>query len=130
MNKNFIIEQCRRLDIIHREESEEIKQENDSNCKWILVHNEGHKELIDKFQKLLKDTDVNDKKVARKWLKKNITKSNKIIKNLDKKYNKFFNDEIMNDEDERIYNFNDGICCIAYTLLNIIDRRRYITKIK
>ncbi|KYH30436.1 hypothetical protein CLTEP_26720 [Clostridium tepidiprofundi DSM 19306] len=70
-----------------------------------------------------------DKKVAKRWLKKNIKKSNDIIKRLDEKYNRFVNDEIMNEEDEKIYNFNDGICCIAYTLLNIIDKRRYISKL-
>ncbi|WP_027625733.1 hypothetical protein [Clostridium lundense] len=128
MNNKFIIEQCRRLDVIYREESEELKQENCLNSKWMLVHNEGHKDLIDKFQKFLKDTDINDKKVARKWLRKNITKSNEIIKKLDEKYNKFVNDEIMSEKDERIYSFNDGVCCIAYTLLNIIDRKRYISK--
>lgn len=128
MNKRFIIEQCRRLDIIHREESKKIKQENDLNCKWILIHNEGHKELIDKFEELINDKDINDKKVINKWLKKHIRKSNNIIKSLDEKYNQFTNDEIMNEKDKRIYNFNDGICCIAYTLLNIIGGRRYISK--
>ncbi|KYH28265.1 hypothetical protein CLTEP_27630 [Clostridium tepidiprofundi DSM 19306] len=60
MNKKFIIEQCRRLDVMHREESEEVKQENDLNSKWILIHNEGHKELINKFENFLKDTDCKD----------------------------------------------------------------------
>lgn len=130
MNKKFIMEQCRRLDVIHTQESEQTEKENNSNCDWILIHNEGHKEVINKFKNFLKDTNVNDKKVARKWLKKSIKKSNNIIKSLDEKYNNFDNNEIMNEEDERIYNFNDGICCIAYTLINIIDGRRYISKLK
>ncbi|AWZ48593.1 transporter [Clostridiaceae bacterium 14S0207] len=128
MNKRFIIEQCRRLDIIHREESKKIKQENDLNCKWILIHNEGHKELIDKFEEFINYKDINDKKVIKKWLKKHITKCNNIIKSLDEKYNYFNNYELMNEKDEEIYNFNDGICCIAYTLLNIISGKKYISK--
>ncbi|MGY0372308.1 transporter [Clostridium sp. JNZ J1-5] len=130
MNKKFIIEQCKRLDAIHREENEELKQENDPNCKWILIHNEGHKELIDRFEKFLEHTSTDDKRIAKKWLRKNIKKSNDIIKSLDEKYNRFANDEIMNEEDEKIYKLNDGICCIAYALINIIDRRRYISKLK
>lgn len=43
LNRDFIIEQCRRLEVIHRNESEEAKLENYSNCKWLLLHNEGHK---------------------------------------------------------------------------------------
>lgn len=129
MNNKFIIEQCRRLDVIHKEESEEIKQDNDLNCKWILMHNKGHKKLIDKFEKFLEDINVNNKKVAKKWLNKNITKSNKIVKTLDAKYNEFVNGEIMSDEDKRIYYLNDGICCIAYTLIKIIDGKRYISKL-
>ncbi|EPS50625.1 transporter [Clostridium botulinum CFSAN002367] len=63
-----------------------------------------------------------NKRLIKKWLKKNITKSNYIIKSLYEKYNRFVNVEIINEEDEKIYNFNDGICYIAYTVLNIIDR--------
>ncbi|MBU5592684.1 hypothetical protein KQI89_13060 [Clostridium sp. MSJ-4] len=48
----------------------------------------------------------------------------------DEKYNRFDNDEIMDKEDEKIYNLNDGICCISYILIDIIDRRRYISKLK
>ncbi|WP_218783497.1 hypothetical protein [Clostridium botulinum] len=62
------------------------------------------------------------KQENKKWLKKNITKSNDIIKSLDEKYNKFVSVEIINEENEKIYNSNDGICYIAYTFLNIIDR--------
>lgn len=36
----------------------------------------------------------------------------------------------MNQEDERIYHMNDGAICITYTLINIIDKRRYISKLK
>ncbi|MBY6757213.1 hypothetical protein HYH82_07780 [Clostridium botulinum] len=53
-----------------------------------------------------------------------------MLKRLDEKYNRFTNDEIMSEGNEKIYNFNDGICCIVYTLINIIDRRRYISKLK
>ncbi|WP_187291585.1 hypothetical protein [Clostridium novyi] len=45
------------------------------------------------------------------------------------KYNEFVNDEIMSDKDKRIYYLNHGICCIAYTLIKIIDGKRYISKL-
>lgn len=130
MNKKFIIRQCRRLDAIHIEESEELKQENNLNYKWILIHNEGHKELLYRFKRFLKDTNIDDKRIVKKWLRKNIKRSNNIIESLDEKYNRFDNDEIMDKEDEKIYNLNDGICCISYILIDIIDRRRYISKLK
>lgn len=130
LNRDFIIEQCRRLEVIHRDESEEAKQEDYLNCKWLLLHNEGHKELIDRFEKFIKDTACSDRKTARKWLKKNIAKSDDIIENLDVKYNRFVNDEVMNEADERTYDLNDGMCCIAYTLINIVDKKRYISKLK
>jgi hypothetical protein len=130
MNRNFLIEQCRRLEIIHKEESKEANQENYANCKWLLVHNEGHQYLIDKFKKFLEDTDCTDRKVARKWLKKNIKKSDDIIKDLDEKYNEFANDEVMSETDERTYSFNDGIWCIGLTLIEVINKERYISKLK
>ncbi|ARC85991.1 putative transporter [Clostridium argentinense CDC 2741] len=128
MNKNFIIEQCRRLEVIHQEESNKLKEEDELNNKWMLDHNDGHKELMSYFVSFLKNTDNIDISGAKKWLKKAIKKSNDIIKNLDEKYNHFSNDEAMNQEDERIYQMNDGVICIAYTLINIINKKRYISK--
>jgi len=61
-------------------------------------------------------------------VKESPKKSNDIIKNLDEKYNHFSNDEAMNQEDEKIYHINDGAICIAYTLTNIINKKRYISK--
>ena len=130
MNKKFIIEQCRRLDSIHRKESEEVELENDLDCKWILVHNQGHKDLIDRFEKFLGNTHSTDKKDYIKWLKKNMKEANNIIKSLDEKYNNFYNDEIMSEKDDVIYNLNVGIVCISNTLLDVIYKRRYISKIK
>ncbi|WP_315673280.1 transporter [Clostridium sp. 19966] len=130
LKKRFMIEQCRRLGIIHQEESEELKQEDELNSKWLIIHNDGHKELMNDFVKFLKSTDNEEKRVAKKWLKKSIKKSNDIIKKLDAKYNDFVNDEVMNQEDERIYHMNDGAICIAYTLINIIDKSKYISKLK
>ncbi|HCQ90771.1 MULTISPECIES: transporter [unclassified Clostridium] len=127
MNKNFIIEQCRRLEVIHQEESDKLKEE-ELNNKWIFIHNDGHKKMMDYFLSFLKSTDNIDKRVAKKWLKKAQKKSDDIIKNLDEKYNHFSNDEVMNQEDERIYHINDGAICIAYTLTNIINKKRYISK--
>ena len=128
MNKKFIKEQCRRLKVIHRNESEEVIEENDLDDKWILVHNEGHEELINKLNGYL-EFILNNKRDTKRWLRKNIKKSNNIIKNLNKKYNNFVNDEVMNEEDEKIYDFNDGICCMGYTLINIIDGKMYISKL-
>lgn len=128
MNKKFIIEQCRRLEVIHQEESNILKEEDELNNKWMLDHNDGHKELMSHFVSFLKDTDSIDIRGTKKWLKKAIKKSNDIIKNLDEKYNHFSNDEAMNQEDERIYQMNDGVICIAYTLIDIINKKRYISK--
>ncbi len=130
LNKRFVIEQCRRLEAIHQEESDELKQEDEVNSKWLIIHNDGHKELISDFVNFLKSTDNEDKRVVKKWLNKSIEKSNNIIKKLDARYNNFANDEVMNQEDERIYHMNDGAICIAYTLINIIDKRKYISKLK
>jgi hypothetical protein len=128
LNKNFIIEQCRRLEVIHQEESNILKEEDELNNKWMLAHNDGHKELMSYFVSFLKNTDNRDIRGAKKWLKKAIKKSNDIIKNLDEKYNHFSSDEVMDQEDERIYHMNDGIICIAHTLINIISKKRYISK--
>lgn len=130
LNKRFMIEQCRRLEVIHQEENDELKQEDELNSKWLIIHNDGHKEFMNDFVKFLKSTDNEDKRVAKKWIKKSIKKSNDIIKKLDEKYNRFTNDEVMKQEDERIYHMNNGAICIAYTLINIIDKRRYISKLK
>lgn len=65
----------------------------------------------------------------KKWLKKTIRLSNDVISDLDKKYNNFKNDEDMSKEDEEVYHRNDGVLCIAYTLINIIDKKRYIAKL-
>ncbi|QAA32765.1 transporter [Clostridium manihotivorum] len=128
MNKNFLIEQCRRLDVIHQKESYELTQEG-LDTKWLLVHNNGHKQLIDEFVNLLEETEETDRKVLKKWLKKIIRLSNEVISDLDKKYNNFKNDEDMSKEDEEVYHRNDGVLCIAYTLINIIDKKRYIAKL-
>lgn len=69
MNKNFIIEQCRRLEVIHQEESDKLKEE-ELNNKWIFIHNDGHKKMMDYFVSFLKNADNIDKRVAKKWLKK------------------------------------------------------------
>lgn len=123
-----MIEQCRRLEVIHQDENEELKQEDELNSKWLIIHNDGHKELMDDFVDFLKSIDNKDKRVAKKWLKKSIKRSNDIIEKLDVKYNDFANDEVMSQEDEIVYHMNDGAICIAYTLINIIDKRRYINK--
>ncbi|WP_291578483.1 transporter [Clostridium sp. UBA6640] len=128
MNKNYIIEQCRRLEVIHQEESNMLKEEDELNNKWMLDHNDGHKELMSYFVSFLKNTDNRDIRGAKKWLKKAIKKSNDIIKNLDEKHNHFSNDEVMDQEDERIYHMNDGVICIAYILIDIINKKRYISK--
>lgn len=105
-----------------------MKEEDELNNKWMLDHNDGHKELMSYFVSFLKNTDNIDIRGTKKWLKKAIKKSNNIIKNLDEKYNHFSNDEAMNQEDERIYQMNDGVICIAYTLIDIINKKRYISK--
>ena len=128
LNKKFIIEQCRRIEVIHQEESNELKEE--LNSKWMLIHNDGHRKIMDYFISFLNSVDSIDKRAAKKWLKKAKKKSNNIIKNLDERYNHFSNDEVMNQEDERIYYMNDGAICIAYTLIDIINKKRYISKIK
>ncbi|WP_461612489.1 hypothetical protein [Clostridium sp. Marseille-QA1073] len=68
MNKNFIIEQCRRLEVIHQEESDKLKKELGN--KWILIYNDRHKKMMDYFVNFLKSTDDIDKRAAKKWLKK------------------------------------------------------------
>lgn len=64
LNKRFVIEQFRRLEVIHQEESDELKQENEVNSKWLVIHNDGHKELISDFVNFLKSTDNEDKRVV------------------------------------------------------------------
>ncbi|WP_243190236.1 hypothetical protein [Clostridium faecium] len=75
MNKKFIIEQCRRIEVIHQEESNELKEE--LNSKWMLIHNDGHKKIMDYFISFLNSVDSIDKRAAKKWLKK--AKKNLII---------------------------------------------------
>ncbi|AEB76035.1 hypothetical protein [Clostridium botulinum] len=131
MTKKFIIEQCRRLKIAHRQESEEVERQNRKNEKWLIPHNKGHEELIDKFIEQFDgwDNDNLDKKLCKKWLRKNIKKANVIIKDISKKYNDFeSDDDILSKNDEKLYYINDGIDCMAKTLIMIINKKMYISK--
>lgn len=130
MNKKFLIEQCRRLDIIHQNESDELKQENEACNEWLIFHNEGHKKIISCFINFLESTEIRDKKVVKKWLKKQMKKSNEDIRVLDVKYSYFKNDEEMSKVDKKTYHMNDGANCIVQTLIYIIDGKRYISKLK
>lgn len=130
LNKKSLIEQCKRLVAIHEEESKEIKEEEQCGNEWVIIHNEGHNELINNFIDFLNKNNSNDKKVAKKWLRDNIKKSDKIINELEEKYNHFDNDEEMSPEDERTHFINDGSNCMAETLISIIDGKRYISKFK
>lgn len=128
MNKNFLIEQCRRLDVIHENESDELSQEG-KDTKWLIVHNSGHKRLIDEFLDYINNVEGINRQALKKWLRKRISQANQVIRKLDEKYNHFKHNEDMATEDEQIYYINDGITCIAYTLINIVDSKRYISKI-
>ena len=133
MKKSFILEQCRRIEVIHSEESEEAKANNE---KWLIVYNEGYKEVINDFKSLLKSTGSNmgigknEKQVLKKWLKKVIKQSHSNITELDKKYNYVNNIEEISEEDKINYNFNFGMDCMAYTLIDILDRKLYVNKLK
>lgn len=130
MNKTRLIKQCKRLLSIHAEESRELNQEEQLGNEWVIIHNEGHNELINNFIDFLNKDNLTDKKIAKRWLRNNIKKSDEIIHRLDEKYNYFQNDEEMSKDDDRTYFINDGVTCMAYTLMNIIDGKRYVSKLK
>ena len=68
------------------------------------------------------------KKDMRKWIKIQIRNSDKVINELDGKYNYFENDEEMSNEDNSSYSYNDGIKCSAMTVIAIINKKKYISK--
>lgn len=128
MNRRRLIEQCRRLVAVHEEEKNEVRQGAELGNEWLVVHNEGHNELINNFIDFLNNNKSANKKVAKKWLRDKVKKSDKVIDELEEKYDYFHNDEKMSPEDERIHFINDGSNCMAETLINIIDGKRYISK--
>ncbi|MEG0371397.1 MAG: transporter [Clostridium sp.] len=130
LNKKFIIEQCRNIQVMDKEESDKLRQEDEESNKPLIIHNDGHKKLIEDFMNFLNGTQNEDKKGVKKWLKKNIEKANNIVEKVDTKYNDFENDEVMNEEDEIIYYINEGVICMAYRLIDIIDKKSYVSKLK
>lgn len=130
MNKTRLIKQCKRLVSIHAEEGRELNQEEQLCNEWVIIHNEGHNELINNFIDFLNKDNLTDKKIAKRWLRNSIKKSDEIIHRLDEKYNYFQNDEEMSKDDDRTYFINDGVTCMAYTLMNIIDGKRYVSKLQ
>ena len=94
----------------------------------MINHNKGHEILIDDFLKYIETKNYIDKNDIRKWLRKRMELSYKIIKSLDLKYNMFNNDEEMNADDNYLYSVQDGIICESLTLKEIITRKRHISK--
>lgn len=127
MHKTFIIEQCKRYKYIHREESEDLRA--DENSQWVITHNKGHELLMDDFLAFIEGRSVFNRKANKKWLRKNIKRVNQLIEGLDEKYNYFENDEMMTEEDEEIYNINAGMACMAKSLIKTINKRAYISRL-
>lgn|GEM_PF-1086615 len=127
LKKKYLLEQCKRLKLIHTDET--IQYINDNN-EWWVNHNKGHEILIDDFINYIDKTNQLDKNEVKKWLRKKMAYSNKIIKSLDIKYNLFINDEEMNEEDNYTYSLQDGIICISLTILEIVNKKKYISKRK
>lgn len=125
LNKTKLLEQCRKARKIDTFENSLFNQEYDS---WWIDHNKGHELILEKLVKLLEVDKLPRKYDILKWLKKDITNSNKIIKNLDMKYNKFKNNEELNEQDSYIYSFNDGIVCEAILLISIVKGKTYLSK--
>ena len=125
MNKRYLLEQCNRLKAIDKDEDLLHKHENN---QWWLDHNLGHELILYVLVEYINDKEFLKKKELIKLLNREIRIANSIIKELDIKYNHFKNSEDMTPEDSYIYSSNDGICCEAMTLKDIIKRKRHISK--
>lgn len=125
MKKKYFLEQCKRLKSIHAEES--INFINDNN-EWWVNHNKGHELLINATIEYLEKSNQFNKNKIKKWLRMKLEESEKIINTLDIKYNLFINDEKMTREDSYTYSLQDGISCMSLTLLDIVNKRKYISK--
>lgn len=130
MKKTFLLEQCSRAKAITEDEMRLHKSNNDT---WWIDHQEGHIDFINELEEILiNHKEQIDRKEIRKYMRRRKRKSKDIIKNLDKKYNYFANDEEMTEEDNYVYSFNDGIGCMLQSFRGVIgydwyyDRGSYV----
>lgn len=125
LNKRYLLEQCKRLQFITKDENIFFENQND---EWWLNHNKGHEYICNEYIKFVESKKILTKKEIIKWMKGKLKESKKVIKSLDEKYIFFTKDDEMVPADNSNYSFNDGILCQVSTLRYIAYIKRYLDK--
>lgn len=125
MNKRYLIEQCKRMELVDIDENALFTS---TNNEWWKNHNNGHKILLEIFLDYINKKSLLNKNEIKKWLRKRIHMAQEKITTLDLKYDLINNDIEMSIEDSYIYSISDGIICEARTIIEIINKERYISK--